>query len=343
MEPQTANIEAIEFSKLILDQDNPRFHRRQESQRDAIEQMMLVEGKHMYELALDIGRNGRDRSELPIVIAGEEGTDEEGKYVVLDGNRRLVAYKLLQNPSFAEGHIGPKLLLELVGVAQSFSGPPQKETCVVFNSRAEAYIWIDKKHDPDSQGVSRVRWGPIAKERRKERQGQKSIPLTVLDWVVKEGDVSEELIDKIETNRFKYRVFERAITGQDDDLLHFFGLSVQDGSLKRNHSKKETLALLSHFVRQIDNKTFDTRNLGKREQALSTLKEKIPADLQLNSDSELSRPVVLESADTPRPRQRRGRRTQTKETRKTLVFKDCPIEPEKDAIRRLLAQMKSLL
>jgi len=58
----------------------------------------LVEGADLLELARDILRDGYLDNELPVVA------DENGRRVVLEGNRRITALKAIRDPSLLGGH-----------------------------------------------------------------------------------------------------------------------------------------------------------------------------------------------------------------------------------------------
>ena len=61
--------------------------------------------KKLERLAHDIQLYGLDPSSLPIVMPYGEGSN---RYLVLEGNRRLLALKALENPDFASGRTQAK-------------------------------------------------------------------------------------------------------------------------------------------------------------------------------------------------------------------------------------------
>lgn len=89
-------IKSIPLDLIKLDQDNVRFGGDvAQSQREAIELIMADpdDGKKLLRLANHIAENGLDPTELQLVTP-----DGDSNYVVLEGNRRLTALKLLQKP-----------------------------------------------------------------------------------------------------------------------------------------------------------------------------------------------------------------------------------------------------
>ena len=84
-------IKNIEPDKLSLDRSNPRFGLA-EASSEAEALKILVETADLKELWNSISERGFEKFE-PLVA-----TEEDGVLVVLEGNRRLAAVKLLLNP-----------------------------------------------------------------------------------------------------------------------------------------------------------------------------------------------------------------------------------------------------
>lgn len=88
----------VKVADLKLDLENPRLGQGLKSQPDAIHAMLRAEGKKTLELAQDILENGLNVAERPMVIRAD---DDPKRYVVLEGNRRLTALRILAQPSSA--------------------------------------------------------------------------------------------------------------------------------------------------------------------------------------------------------------------------------------------------
>src|SRR5690606_32493606 len=95
-------IEFIPVSSLVFDPDNPRLpstvrvKKDDEDYEDEVINWML-QYENVIELMSSIGEKGFFPAE-PILVV-ENG---EGKFEVIEGNRRLTAVKLLNNPSIAQ-------------------------------------------------------------------------------------------------------------------------------------------------------------------------------------------------------------------------------------------------
>ena len=82
------------------------------SQPDAIQAMLRSEGKKTLELAEDILINGLNVAERPMVIRAE---DDPTRYVMLEGNRRLTALRILAEPSSAASAVKKPTMNKLEG------------------------------------------------------------------------------------------------------------------------------------------------------------------------------------------------------------------------------------
>src|SRR4051794_35249026 len=99
---------------LLLDENNPRFGEPASSQREALNKLLTAAPQKLLRLAEDIAAESINPTELPVVV--EEG----GGLVVVEGNRRLAALKLLRKPDHADD---PGLAARVQKIAQTGVGP----------------------------------------------------------------------------------------------------------------------------------------------------------------------------------------------------------------------------
>jgi len=86
----------VKLIDLILDVDNPRFaHLTKDYNEDEL-LAKLAEEKNIDELIQSFQENGYYLAEPLLVI---ESSEKEGKYVVIEGNRRLAALRILASPN----------------------------------------------------------------------------------------------------------------------------------------------------------------------------------------------------------------------------------------------------
>src|SRR4051812_48787069 len=86
---------SIRPADLLIDEENPRISQPNAGQHKALQALARLLGKKLHVLAADIVAHGLNPSDLLIVmpLAGNPG-----RFVVLEGNRRLAAVRGLENP-----------------------------------------------------------------------------------------------------------------------------------------------------------------------------------------------------------------------------------------------------
>jgi len=133
----------IKVDKLLLDLNNPR-HDILGNQNEALMEMIIDQGDKLVNLARDIVESGINPSELTIVVPYENGN---GKYIVLEGNRRVAAIQLLVDPTLAKFGKKPSIEKFFAEYQTKVGDHLIKELrCVVFDHREDASHWIELKH-----------------------------------------------------------------------------------------------------------------------------------------------------------------------------------------------------
>ena len=141
--------EDIPVSRLRLDLKNPRLPDIQTSQIEALRLIAHLQGEKLLALAKHIATYGLNPAEKFIVIP-----DDQDQYIVLDGNRRLTALRLLETPNIVEGYISESSFAQLKKLSASFSKSPVGEApCIVFVDNEQADPWIELIHDGESGGA----------------------------------------------------------------------------------------------------------------------------------------------------------------------------------------------
>ena len=100
----------IDVEAIYLDTNNPR-HEPLESQEEAIEK--LCQDEYVLQLAQDIAENGINPLESFAVLIEKRG--RKTTYIAVEGNRRLCAIKLLQDPDLAPANIRKKIIAKRRG------------------------------------------------------------------------------------------------------------------------------------------------------------------------------------------------------------------------------------
>jgi len=130
-----AEFKRIPFKDLELDPHNPRLPKSMGSKTEKEIINFFLSDASLLELMLAIGKNGFFEGEQLLVIP------HNTKYLVIEGNRRLSAVKLLHEPSLAEIY---KSKVDLI-IKESDYFPPEIP-CLIFKEKDEILKYLGFRH-----------------------------------------------------------------------------------------------------------------------------------------------------------------------------------------------------
>ncbi len=148
----TKKVEFLPVQNLEFDPENPRLPQRLKNESDGnkILQWMINKGV-IEELMVAIGEYGYFIGE-PLLVVEKENVDD--KYLVIEGNRRLAAVKLLLDPTLTDR----KSIQQIA--AEARSEKHEEIPCVIFPTRDEILRYLGYRH------VTGIReWSALAKAR----------------------------------------------------------------------------------------------------------------------------------------------------------------------------------
>jgi len=182
----------VPISKLYLDRENPR-HKPLDNEPEIIAQ--LVRSERADVLAKHIAGVG---AVSPIdLIAVIAHPSVPGGYVVVEGNRRVCALKLLADPSKAPN---AKLKAKLESYKEGGKPIPKKIDVVVFDDEQEVMPWVSLRHQGEQGGVGIRPWDVAGKARQSQRQGDTGanhLALSAINYAAKEGLITAEEADSL--------------------------------------------------------------------------------------------------------------------------------------------------
>lgn len=154
---QQSKIEFLPLNKLHFDPQNPRFARlfgsHEQPEADIIERM--VKNENVQELMGSIGEQGYFAGE-PLLVAKNTAIDG---YIVVEGNRRLAAVKLLRD------ELGGNQLPSIVRLREVAKITPEPDIpCIVFEDRREILRYLGFRHISGAK-----RWDSLSKARYLEQ------------------------------------------------------------------------------------------------------------------------------------------------------------------------------
>ena len=253
----------IHISQLFLDSENPR-HNIIEHQNEIIKQ--LFENEKIESLAADIAEKNRLN---PLDSVGVIETEKD-KYIVIEGNRRVCACILLNNPGLAPGKDN---IAKMKKISEK-GKPPHEIECAVFASRDAADHWIKLRHEGPQDGVGTREWNAEQKTRyamKKGRRNPNAQTIELLDYAVKSGIIAPE-----EKDSFSVTTLKRFLG--NPVVRNVFGLQ-NNKTLESRHDESTFKNLVTQFLDDArEKKQINSRT--KKEQWIeyaNTLQSKIPS------------------------------------------------------------------
>ncbi|MEI6708024.1 MAG: ParB N-terminal domain-containing protein [Methylococcales bacterium] len=145
----TNRIENVDYQKLHLDIDNPRLPSNVQRTAKGI-LTWIAKSTAIEDLMNAIGTNDFFAGEPLVVYPHPKKSDE---YIVIEGNRRLTAVKLLHNPAECD-----KPSSQMCAISQDAEYKPEKIPVVIQANRAEVLPYLGFRH---ITGIEE--WQPLAK------------------------------------------------------------------------------------------------------------------------------------------------------------------------------------
>ncbi|MGD1151558.1 MAG: hypothetical protein ABR911_01590 [Syntrophales bacterium] len=311
---------------LIFDVDNPRFESLSD-QRTALQKIVTDQKDKLFILAEDITAQGLNPADLTIVIESEDG---DGRYVVLEGNRRLAALKLLSNPRLFDSiTMKPSLRKKFQDLIIKFNkNEIEPINCVLCESRQEADHWRMLRHTGENRGAGIVGWDGIATA----RFTGKDVSLQALNFVRNQGGLKISDPDK-----FPITNLGRLLgTPHVRDVL---GIDIIDGKLCSELPSAEVLKGLNKIITDIQSGNIKVTHIMSKQQ-----RERY-ADKLGKSDrpdkSKKTQSWYLESEEkVPKDKSKKSLRQSTE--RKNLIPRDCILRINDPRINAIYKELRTL-
>ncbi len=176
----------ISVEDIHLSLDNPR-NTESENEDEALRKLVKKENKKLLELADDIVNFGLNPLENIGVFPSEE---YDGKYIVAEGNRRVVTIKILNNPKKVQ-ELDLYLYSKFSELASEYEAIKKIEV-FIFKDEYEANYshWMEIKHLGEQKGRGITKWGAEEKARYDKNKTGKNILIDFWDELDKNGILS---------------------------------------------------------------------------------------------------------------------------------------------------------
>lgn len=189
---------SIKLSDLILDLENPR-HELFENQPDIISYM--DEQELLVNLAKDIVNHGLSPLETIAVMKSHNG-----QYIVLEGNRRISALKILQNPDLLKEEKSRKQINSALKQNENFVLPNHVK-CIIFPDRKSSHTWLQRKHGGQQNGAGTKSWNAMQQARFTQsigNQNKNALSNALLEYAVQQCGINRETTKGIITTLTRF-------------------------------------------------------------------------------------------------------------------------------------------
>jgi hypothetical protein len=246
----------LKIGSLLLDQNNPRID-PVSSQREALQQVLDDQEEKLANLAEDIVEIGLSPTDNFLVMRSATAHD---KFIALEGNRRLAALKILQNPQVLTGlEVSNGLKRRFENVAKEFKADDiEPISCFEVASRDDANVWIQRRHIGEDEGRGIVSWN--AQSAARFRGGEPA--LQALEFVREHGDLTREQLALL-GGRF-ITTLKRLL--ETPDVRDILGLDMGRKRLFSLVTAEEVVKGLRRIVLDLAEKNINVTQLKKKQQ-----------------------------------------------------------------------------
>ena len=279
----------LRASQVRLDPKNPRLPEGTDNDHEAINRLLDEGYTSLLALARDLVETGESNpAELPIVM--KDGS----KYLVLEGNRRFAALKLLANPSLADD---PKQRAAFKRIADKGEAP-KTVMCAVDTSRESADHWLVLRHTGMNKGVGVRTWNAeqVAIHRRRANatiDSGTARAITIADELQEAYAQDETLVATIKRVRNdKLTNIGRFFATEVMHRLHLAvrdtkDLYVREQTLWAKHSTDDLHDFFVWAMEYIDDNSVDAyKNAGIRSRLLDGQSDLLPDTTDLDDVEE---------------------------------------------------------
>jgi hypothetical protein len=246
-------IDDVPVSRIFLGLSNPR-HEPYDAEAKVIAR--LCEKENVYPLARDIvkhGLNPLERLALVPLANSRKGSGASISYYAAEGNRRLCALKLLNDPDLAPANL--RKAFEVL--AEEWSSPVTAIAGAVFDDIEGVNLWLERIHNGPQGGIGRKDWNAEQKQRFDGGSKNKAAQ-ALLDYAEAEKMITpEERVGKLTTvQRFLGNDIFREVLGFDQGNPDDVG---------RTRPKAEFDILTKRFIRDLVERKHVNSRMNKEE------------------------------------------------------------------------------
>jgi hypothetical protein len=254
--PEIIKVDLLDFddrnARLTLANETP-------SQDELIREMARAEWQSCIELLKHIVKYGELSPSENILLL-----NHGNRYIVLEGNRRLFALRLLQQHKPTLQLLSERQQTQAENIVKGHN-PITEVRAVIFKHRVDAAPWITLKHASGQGGAAMKPWGAFEKDRDEYNRNPNNCPKTLAFFytAINLRDEYEGFADVID------RVHERGYTNLERIITSSFfeeitGITISGTILRSPYGEKYVHNIVISICEALANKEANSRDLNKQ-------------------------------------------------------------------------------
>ncbi len=305
-------LDIIKVDLLDFDARNARLTLNEApSQDELIQEIARVEWKSCIELLKHIVKYGQ-LSPLENILLLSHGN----RYIVLEGNRRLFALRLLNQHKPTLQLLGERKQTQVESIVKGHK-PITEVRAVIFEHRVDAAPWITLKHASGQGGAAMKPWRAFEKDRDEYNRNPDNCPKTlafIYTAINLRGSHKgfADVIDRVLDNG--YTNLERIITSSFFEEMT--GITISGTMLRSPYGEKYVHNIVMSICEALANKEANSRDLNKTtglEKFIRSIVEKHESSKTPNEkvelDAKIPQAVDKQSNETPQAPSSAGTQT----------------------------------
>ncbi len=228
----------LKIDQLELDLANPRISKAS-SQHEAMQRLIDDQDVKLANLAESIVDQGLNPLDRLLILK----SSRPQRFIVLEGNRRVLALKILRNPAVLTGlDVRPALQRRFEKLSQLFDvNNVEPIACFEIGARGDGSTWIEQRHIGADEGRGIVDWSGVAASRFRGRDPA----LQALDFVRQHGKLTDDQ-KKLLEGRFPITTLDRLLS--TPSVRAKIGFDVKGEKLVTSLPPTEAIKPLSRIV-----------------------------------------------------------------------------------------------
>lgn len=239
----------LDISQILMDRENPR-HDEMRDQREILNWHVNVLADELIQLMRSISTNGLSDIEK-ILVQPAVG----GNYVVKEGNRRIAALKLLNDPSLCDDVLFRRRI-ESVNISPEFD---YRLDCVCCSDRPRVLWMMGLRHLGQQNGVGTYKWGAAEKSRHQQDYEGKARywrSLYFIDYAIENNLISDQ-----QGVRLNERVSNLDRLVPSAEFKQALGVSYKGDAIKVGLEKSIHDKILSVLLQKISEPSFNVSKI----------------------------------------------------------------------------------